>query len=404
MRLADKVKTLKPSPTLQMAARAKSLAAQGRDIISLAVGEPDWDTFEPIKRAAIVALQEGVTKYSPASGIVELRQGIAEWESSSLGVKYKPAEVTVSTGAKFILFSAMQVLLNPGDEVLIPAPYWVSYPTMVELAGAKPIIVGQSSDFQLNLGELESQITSRTRLLILNSPANPTGVVYSREVLRALGDLLDRHPQVNVLSDDIYNRLIFSGEEIAPHLLQERPDLRDRVIVVNGASKSFSMTGWRVGWALGPQPVIEAMSNYQSQSVSCAASFSQVATVIGLRDCQSDLAASLKVLKARRNRLFARLSEIENLTLNSPDGAFYMWPNVSAFFGGSYQGVKITGSKDLAEQLLEFEGVAVVPGVEFGCEGYLRLSYVINDDRMNEAVNRVQRFFGKISDYKRSES
>ncbi|MCB0384963.1 MAG: pyridoxal phosphate-dependent aminotransferase, partial [Bdellovibrionales bacterium] len=270
--LADRVASLKPSPTLALAAKAKELKKQGHDVYSLTVGEPDWDTFEQIKAAGIEAIKSGQTKYAPANGLPELREAICEQTILDLGHHYDADQVTVSAGAKFVLYSALQSLINPGDEVIIPSPYWVSYPTMVELAGGLPVIAacGPETGFKLTANALERTITPKTKMIILNSPSNPTGSVYSMEEWKQIGDVLKKHKQVIVLSDDIYNRLVFDSSDVAPHILQATPDLADRTVVINGVSKTYSMTGWRLGWAVGPKDVIKAMTNLQSQSVSCA--------------------------------------------------------------------------------------------------------------------------------------
>ncbi len=397
MKLADRVSSLKPSPTLALAAKAKELAAQGHNVIALSVGEPDWDSFEVAKQAGIEAIQNGFSKYVPSNGIPELRKAIAVQTKKETGVEYSPDDVTVSTGGKFIIFSALQSLLNKGDEVIIPAPYWVSYPTMVELAEGTPVIVScpASCNFKLTRELLAKAITPKTRLLILNSPSNPTGVMYTKTELKELADVLRDHPQVLVMSDDIYNRLVFEGA-VAPHLLHIAPELKDRILIVNGAAKTFSMTGWRVGWALGPQAWIKAMTNYQSQSVSCAASMAQKATLAAIEKGQPELETAIKQLKIRRDFVCDLLSKVPGLKNGCPDGAFYVWPDISSFFGKSYNGKKITGSGDFAQALLEDQKVVCVPGNEFGLDGYLRISYVISNSAMTEAVDRLKAFIAKL--------
>ncbi|MCB0411323.1 MAG: pyridoxal phosphate-dependent aminotransferase, partial [Bdellovibrionales bacterium] len=312
MILSLRGQALKPSPTLALAAKAKELTAAGHDVISLSVGEPDWDTYDNVKAAGIDALKEGMTKYTPASGIPELRKVIAEVEGASLKLEYKPSQVTVSSGAKFILFSALQMLINPGDEVLIPAPYWVSYPTMVELADGKPVMVPSTEEtgFRVRKKDLEAKVTSKTKVLILNSPSNPSGVVYSEEDLKEIGQFLESHPHVLLISDDIYNRLSFASQGISAHILHQFPHLKDRVIVVNGLSKTYSMTGWRLGWAMGPELVINAMSNYQSQSVSCVAGFTQVAAIEALQKSGVQFLKTLAELERRRDFIFTGINDI----------------------------------------------------------------------------------------------
>lgn len=389
--LSQRAQNLKPSPTLAIAAKAKELAAQGHKVISLSVGEPDWDTFEAIKRAGIDAIQSGQTKYAPAAGLPDLKSEIAKRTNRDLGTDYTPAQVTVTAGAKFVLFSAMQVLLDAGDEVLIPAPYWVSYPTMAELAGANPVIVEASAS------GLEQRITPKTKILLLNSPSNPSGEVLSKEDLTAIADVLRKHPRIVVISDDIYNRLVFDGSKLAPHILQVAPDLKDRVIVVNGASKSFSMTGWRLGWAVGPQKVIAAMNSYQSQSVSCASPFTQLAVLTGLKQCDAEVEESVRLLKTRRELFVNGLNKIEGVEAQMPSGAFYVWANVQKLMGKTWNGRDLTGTRELAEALLEAEKVAVIPGIESGVEGYLRLSFALGEKDLSEAVNRIGRFVHSLT-------
>lgn len=398
MKLSDRVSSLKPSPTLALAAKAKELAAQGHKVIALSVGEPDWDSFEVAKKAGIKAIEEGFSKYVPSNGMPELRKAIAVQTQKETGVTYSPDEVTVSTGGKFVIFSALQSLINKGDEVIIPAPFWVSYPTMVELAEGTPVIVScpASTNFKLTRDLLAKAITPKTRLLILNSPSNPTGVMYSKAELKELADVLRDHPQVLVMSDDIYNRLVFEGG-VAPHLLHVAPELKDRLVIVNGAAKTFSMTGWRVGWALGPLPLIKAMTNYQSQSVSCAASMAQKATLAAIQDGEPELQDALKKLKVRRDFVLGLMNKVPGVKTASPDGAFYIWPDVSSYFGKSYNGKKISGSGDFAAMLLEDQKVVAVPGNEFGLDGFLRISYVISDSAMTEAVERLKAFLAKLT-------
>ncbi|MEK6555147.1 MAG: pyridoxal phosphate-dependent aminotransferase [Bdellovibrionota bacterium] len=398
MKLAQRVQSLKPSPTLALAAKAKELAAQGHKVIALSVGEPDWDTFEVAKAAGIKAIQEGFSKYTPSNGIPELRQAIAKQTEKEIGLKVSPEDVTVSTGGKFVIFSALQTLLNPGDEVIIPAPYWVSYPTMVELAQGTPVCVAcdESVGFKLTPELLKKSITPKTRLIILNSPSNPTGVMYSKEELKGLAQVLKEAPNVMIMSDDIYNRLVFEGE-VAPHLLHVAPELLDRVMMVNGAAKTFSMTGWRVGWAIGPSVWIKAMTNYQSQSVSCAAGFAQKATLQAILEGEGELKKALTQLKQRRDFVVGLFKDVKGVTLSSPDGAFYIWPNIKSFFGKSYNGKKILSSGDFSNALLEDQKVVCVPGQEFGLDGYLRISYVIKDTAMTEAVERLKAFIAKLT-------
>lgn len=392
--LSKKARALKPSPTLAIAAKAKELAAQGHHVISLSVGEPDWDTYGFVKEAGIKAIQSGQTKYAPSNGTPALRQAIAQYTKKQLGIEFKPAEVTVSAGAKFILFSALQVLCDPGDEVIIPAPYWVSYPTMAELVDGVPVIASSdhTTGFKANAAQIEKCITSKTKVLLLNSPNNPTGAMYSKSEIAEIAKMLERHPKIVVISDDIYNQLVFNGQKLAPHLLQASPVLKDRVVLVNGASKSFSMTGWRLGWAVGPESVITAMSNYQSQTVSCAAPFTQAAALAALQGSDAELVENLGKLKARRDLFVTALRQVPGWNAEMPDGAFYVWADVRALLGQYYKGRAVESTSVLAAMLLEDQKVAVVPGNESGLEGYLRLSFAVSEQDLNEAVKRIRDF------------
>lgn len=396
--LSQRVKALKPSPTLALAAKAKELEEQGHDVISLSVGEPDWDTFENVKAEGIKAIQSGNTKYQPAAGMSALRKAIAKQISGDLGIEYTMDEVTVTTGAKFVVFAALQAVVDPGDQVIVGAPYWVSYPTMVELADGIPLAVtcGPKVNYKLTAPLLEEHITAKVKAVILNSPSNPTGEIYTRQELKALGEVLRKHPKIVIISDDIYNRLVFDGK-LAPHLLQECPDLRNRTVIVNGASKTYSMTGWRVGWAVGPKEVIGAMTKYQSQSVSCATSISQQACITAITETDDQLALAVKTLKERVTYAHAELNKIPGVKCAMPGGAFYLWPDVSSFIGKKFNGQKIENSKMLCQLLLEDQKVAAVPGQEFGLDGFMRLSYALDMPRMKEAIRRMAEFFGKIS-------
>jgi aspartate aminotransferase len=394
IKLAKRAEVLKPSPILMLAARVGELKAAGHNVISLTIGEPDWDTYENIKEVAIGAIRVGMTKYTPANGIPELRKAVATQASEDLGIHYDPSQVTVSTGAKFVLFSALQALVNPGDEVILVAPFWASYTTMVELAEGLPRIAvcDESVDFKLTPAILRSVITPKTKVLLLNSPSNPTGKVYSREELSAIAEVLRANPHVAVISDDIYSRLSFESK-LAPHLLHVAPDLKDRVVVLNGASKSYAMTGWRIGWALGPKNVIDAMTSYQSQSVSCATAVSQHAAVEAVRNSEKHVANTVAILKDRRDALIEELHKIDGIRVAIPEGAFYLWMSVKPYMGKQFKGRTLHGSAELAQALLDDQMVAVVPGAEFGLDGYFRLSYALDKEKGREAVERMKNFF-----------
>ncbi len=392
--LSKKALALKPSATLTIAAKAKELLAQGHKVISLSVGEPDWDTPPTIKEAGIQAIQAGQTKYGPSNGTPALRTAIAHQTRELLNVEYSPNEVTVSTGAKFILFAALAVLVDPGDEVLIPAPYWVSYPTMVELVDGVPVIVksDELTGYKAHAHQIEKLITPKTKILLLNSPNNPTGQMYTRQELEDIAVMLKKYPQIIVLSDDIYNQLVFTGESVAPHLLHVAPELKSRMILINSASKTYSMTGWRLGWALGPEKVIKAMSNYQSQTVSCASPFTQIATLAGLQKCGEEIAGHIKVLQSRRDLFVEALNTVPGWRSGYPQGAFYVWADIRGIVGKTWRGKKLSTCGDVAAALLEDQYVAAVPGGESGLGGYLRLSFAVHERDLTEAVKRIRMF------------
>lgn len=396
--LSQRVSSLQSSPTLALATKAKELKAEGHDVISLSVGEPDWDTFDVAKEAGIQAIKDGKTKYQPAAGIPELRKAIAKQTSEDLGIDYDFQQVTVTTGAKFILFAAIQSLVDPGDEVIVPKPYWVSYPAMVDLAGgvSKFVDCTEENSFKLTANDLRNALSDKTKVVMLNSPSNPTGQVYTESELKELASVLSDFPKAVIISDDIYNRLVFSGE-LAPHLLKVSPQLKDRTLVVNGVSKSYSMTGWRIGWAVGPQELVAAMARYQSQSVSSSCSISQFAALSAIEKGQEDMKKSLELLQERMSFFQKALAEIPGVEVERPGGAFYLWPKVSSFIGKSFNGSKISSTKDLCNALLEDQKVVAVPGSDFGIEGYMRLSYALSLPRIEEAVQRMKTFFAKLS-------
>ncbi len=396
--LAKRTSLMKGSTILMLAAKAAELKASGHNVISLTVGEPDWDTYDNIKEVAIGAIRVGMTKYTPPPGIPELRKAIAAQTSADLSLTYEMNDVTVSSGAKMVLFSALQAVVDPGDEVLIPAPFWASYTTMAELAEGKARIVvcDAKTDFKLTPELLRQGLNQKTKVLLLNSPSNPTGKIYSAAELKALAAVLRDFPRVVILSDDIYNRLVLDGSGVAPHLLQVAPDLKDRTVILNGASKSYSMTGWRLGWAVGPRAVISAMTNYQSQSVSCASSISQQAALEAIRHSGPQVAETCKVLQQRSDFLCGELDKVEGIKAHRPDGAFYIWMDVSKFIGKTCKGKVMTTSTELCSALLEEQMVAVVPGIEFGIDGYFRLSYALENSKAKEAVDRMKLFFASL--------
>lgn len=399
MRLSKRASFLKPSPTLKLAARAKELSSQGHDVISLTVGEPDWPTYPAATAAGHEALDHNITKYTPASGTIELRKTITQKVKSDLGTAYQPSEVVVGPGTKFIIFSALQALCSPGDEVIIQAPYWVSYPTMIELSDAKPVIVSTTAkeNFKLQANQFEKAITPKTKAFLFCSPCNPTGLHYTKEELLAFVEVFRKHPDIFILSDDIYNRLLFTGEKVAPHLLHLAPDLKERLISFNGGSKAYSMTGWRIGWATGPQDVIQAMGDYQSQATGAPSSIAQHALKAALEKCEPDILNTVEMLKKRKLAAMKGLSKIAGLTVFEPTGAFYLWVDISSYFGKRYQGVLIENDRQISEILLEKYFVGTVPGAEAGVNGFLRLSFAVTEDRLIQACDRLQNFFSQFS-------
>jgi len=399
IQLSKRAQNLKTSPTLFLVAKARELAAQGHDVISLTVGEPDWPTFKAPSEAGIEAIQKGITKYTPANGTVELRKAISEKIKSELGFDYTPKEITVASGAKYIIFAALQMLCSPGDEVIVATPYWVSYPTMIELADGIPHIVecGETENFKMTPALLERAINAKTRAFLFCSPSNPTGLQYSAEELQGLAEVLKKHPQVAIISDDIYNRLVFDGSKIAPHILQVAPELRDRTVIVNGGSKAYSMTGWRIGWAAGPERLITAMADYQSQSTGSPSSISQHALLAGLKTSEADIMQVVQTLIARKESGMKELSTVPGFKVAEPQGAFYFWVDIKSYLGKTYQDRVIRTSKDFCDVLLEKFFVATVPGAECGTEGFMRLSFAVSEDTLKRAVVRMKDFVGQLA-------
>lgn len=398
MELSKRAQNLKTSPTLFLVAKAKELAAKGHDVISLTVGEPDWPTFKAPSDAGIEAIQKGLTKYTPANGTIELRKAISEKIKDELGFDYGVKQITVASGAKYIIFAALQMLCSPGDEVIIATPYWVSYPTMVELADGVPHIVecGETENFKMTPELLEKAINLKTKAFLFCSPSNPTGLQYTADELKALGDVLRKHPQVAIISDDIYNRLVFDGSKVAPHILHVAPDLKDRTILVNGGSKAYSMTGWRIGWAAGPENIITAMADYQSQSTGSPSSISQHALLSALKSSEADVNDVVKKLIARKSSGLKELATVEQFKVAEPQGAFYFWVDIRAVLGKSFNGQIIRTSKDFCDVLLDTFFVATVPGVECGTEGYMRLSFAVSEETMKRAVGRMKEFVSQL--------
>jgi len=397
--LSDTLSRVKPSPTIAVTNKALELQAEGRDVIGLGAGEPDFDTPDSIKQAAKRAIDEGRTKYTAVDGIAELKQAICDKFARENGLTYTPTQITVGTGGKQILYNALMATLNPGDEVIIPAPYWVSYPDMVLLAGGTPVPVaaGIETGFKLTPAALEAAITPRTKWFIFNSPSNPTGAGYTRDELKALTDVLIRHPQVWVMSDDMYEHLVF-GDFSFTTPAQVQPALFDRTLTVNGVSKAYAMTGWRIGYAGGPVDLIRAMRTIQSQSTSNPCSVSQYAALAALTGKQDFLAENRRIFERRRDLVVGLLNRAPGITCPLPEGAFYVYPEISGCIGKtSAGGAAITDDEAFATALLEETGVAVVFGAAFGLSPHFRVSYASADAVLEEACNRIIRFCEGLS-------
>ncbi|MCK0151878.1 pyridoxal phosphate-dependent aminotransferase [Marivita sp. S6314] len=392
--LSDALDRVSPSPTIAVTQKAMDLKAAGKDVIGLGAGEPDFDTPDNIKAAAIAAIEAGKTKYTAVDGIPEVKQAICDKFKRDNGLDYSPSQVSVSTGGKQVLFNALMATLNPGDEVIIPAPYWVSYPDMVKLAGGTPVIVETTIEngFRLTPEALDAAITPNTKWFIFNSPSNPTGAGYGHNQLKALTDVLLRHPHVWVMTDDMYEHLAFDGFQFCTPA-QVEPGLYDRTLTVNGVSKAYAMTGWRIGYAAGPEPLIKAMRKLQSQSTSNPCSISQWATVEALTGPQDYLQTRCDAFRTRRDLVVAGLNAAEGITCAVPEGAFYVYPSIAGCIGKtSAEGTKIDSDEDFANALLEEQGVAVVFGAAFGLSPYFRVSYATADAVLEEACRRIQTF------------
>jgi len=392
--LSDTLSRVKPSPTIAVTNKARELKMAGRDVIGLGAGEPDFDTPQNVKDAAKRAIDEGKTKYTAVDGIPELKQAICDKFARENGLSYKPNQVSVGTGGKQILYNAFMATLNPGDEVIIPAPYWVSYPDMVLLAGGTPVpvVAGIETHFKLSPEALDAAITPKTKWFIFNSPSNPTGAGYTRDELKALTDVLMKHPHVWVMSDDMYEHLVFDDFEFFTPA-QVEPGLYDRTLTCNGVSKAYAMTGWRIGYAAGPVELIKAMSTIQSQSTSNPSSVSQYAALEGLTGPQEFLGENKKLFQRRRDLVVSMLNQATGIKCPTPEGAFYVYPDISGCIGKtSAKGVEITDDEVFANALLEEEGVAVVFGAAFGLSPNFRVSYATADEVLEEACARIQRF------------
>ncbi|WP_018145691.1 MULTISPECIES: pyridoxal phosphate-dependent aminotransferase [unclassified Thioalkalivibrio] len=392
--LSDRVQRIQPSPTLAVSALAAQLRAEGRDIVGLGAGEPDFDTPEHIKQAAVDALARGETKYTPVDGTVSLKAAIIRKFDRDNGLTFTPDQILVSSGGKQSIFNLCQALLNPGDEVVIPAPYWVSYPDIALLAGARPVVVSaeQEAGFRITGAQLEAAITPNTRLVFLNSPSNPTGAAYSAEQLTELAEVLRRHPRVVIATDDMYEHILFGSTPFV-NIVNVAPDLLDRTVVLNGVSKAYAMTGWRIGYAGGPKNLIAAMKKIQSQSTSNPTSIAQAGAEAALDGDQDCVVAMCSAFAERARRVVDGLNAIDGIECLMPDGTFYCFPRVT----GLMQAADIDTDVALTKQLLDEVGVALVPGSAFGAPGHVRVSFATSVDQLDKALERLRQFVANHS-------
>lgn len=396
--ISDALNRIQPSATIAISNKAMALKAEGKDVIGLAAGEPDFDTPDNIKDAAIAAIKAGKTKYTAVDGIPELKKAICDKFSRENGLDYKPSQVSVGTGGKQVLFNALMATVNPGDEVIVPAPYWVSYPDIVMLAGGVPVFVDCKMEhgFKLQGADLEKAITPKTKWLILNSPSNPSGAAYSRAELKAITDVLVKHPHVWLLTDDMYEHLVYDDFEFTT-AAQVEPKLYDRTLTMNGVSKSYCMTGWRIGYAAGPEQLIKAMSKLQSQSTSNPSSIAQWAAVEALNGSQDFIPRNNTVFKERRDLVVSMLNQAKGISCPTPEGAFYVYPSCLGCIGKTApSGNVIKTDEDFVTELLAAEGVAAVHGAAFGMSPFFRISYATATSTLEDACNRIQRFCANL--------
>ena len=391
--ISDSVKRIKPSPTIAVTQKARELKASGKDVIGLGAGEPDFDTPDNIKEAAIKAIKDGDTKYTAVDGTLALKEAIVNKFKRENNLEYTTDQITVGAGGKHVIYNLMMATLNKGDEVLIPAPYWVSYPDITLLAGATPIAVEcpEDQDFKITAKDLESKITNNTKWLILNSPSNPTGSTYSEQEIKNLSQVLKRNPHVNILSDDIYEHITYGGFKF--FTIAQIPELKNRVVTMNGVSKSYAMTGWRIGYAAGPKEIIKAMAKIQSQSTTNPSSISQAAAVEALNGNQDFIPIRAKAFEERRDFVVNSLNSIDGINCLKPDGAFYVFPSCKDLIGKKdINGKKIENDTDFVQSLLENNGIAVVQGSAFGLEGYFRISYATSMENLEKALKKISSF------------
>jgi len=394
--LADRMDKIKPSPTLAVNAKAKALKASGADVLNFSVGEPDFDTPAHVCAAGKTAINDGFTRYTAVPGIIELREAVCRRLADDRGFKYTPEQIQISCGGKHGLYNMGQALFGPGDEVIIPTPYWVSYPPIIELAGARPVFLplAEDNDFDINEAALQKCVSEKTKGIILNSPSNPTGAVFSKAGLRLVADMALKGGWV-VISDDIYETIVFAGQSV-PHILKVAPELKEQVIILNGVSKSFAMTGWRIGYSAGPQHIIAAMNKIQSQSTSNASSISQKAALTALNGPQEFPVMMRKAFAERLTYIMGALKEIPDLTCVAPKGAFYVFPNFSAYYGREFKGKKINNSVDMADFLLDEALIASVPGAAFGTDDFVRFSFAASMAVIEEGMRRLRKALASL--------
>jgi aspartate aminotransferase len=395
--LADRTKLIKPSVTLAIAAKAGKLRSQGVDVVNFSAGEPDFDTPEHIKAAAVDALRKGMTKYTDVKGIEPLREAIAQKYRHEHGLNYRKEDVLVSCGAKHSLYNILQAVVNPGDEVLIPAPYWVSYSDMALLAGGVPRLIptDESTGFRIKPEQLQAALTPKTRVFLLNSPCNPTGATYDRDQLLAIAGILEKHDCL-ILADDIYEKIIYDGFEVH-NLVTLCPSLKERTLIVNGVSKTYAMTGWRIGYALGPGDVIAAGAKIQSQSTSNPTSIAQAAALEAIRGAQDTVAMMVREFQKRRDVIVERLNGIAGIRCLKPEGAFYVFPNISRLLGKTAKGKQLSSPCDVADYLLDEAKVAGVPGEDFGSQQHIRFSYATSLEDIEKGCTRIRDAVSKLA-------
>ena len=396
MMLSQKAMEISPSLTLAISAKAKKMKSEGLDVIGFGVGEPDFDTPKHIREAGIKAIEEGYTRYTPASGTAELKQAIVDKFKNDNNLSYKPSQIVVSSGAKQSLDNAFRAVLNPGDEVIVGSPYWVSYPEMIRLSDGVPVIVETKEEefFKFNIDTLEKVVTEKTKAMIINSPSNPTGAIYSKEELKNIAEFAKKH-DIIIISDEIYEKLIY-GTEVHTSIASISEDAYNRTIVINGVSKAYAMTGWRIGYAAANEKIASLMSNIQSHTTSNPCSISQHASLAALKGDQSPVVEMNKEFEKRRNFMVERVNTINNLSCVKPDGAFYVMVNISKVLGKEIDGKIIENSFIFGDLLLEKEKVAVVPGVAFGADEFIRLSYATSMENIKEGLDRIEKFVGDL--------